>query len=199
MMPLLSMMKPEPSPSCLPVSARGAGPGTPNCSRSMRFQGSSTAKRRMNLVLWMVTTAPFTRSTSGATLPTSTPGGRPAPAPAGGAACADGGAPAIVGSATATTAASAAAADRRRSATVDDDAASRVIRRQRHGDLVAEHHADAVLAELSAEVSEHLMAVLELDAKIPRWEHLDDAPLKFYMLFSTHRRADLTCSNVLGQ
>src|SRR6185437_13807377 len=36
-------------------------------------QGSGATKRRMYLVLWMVTTAPLTRSTSGATDPGSTP------------------------------------------------------------------------------------------------------------------------------
>jgi cardiolipin synthase len=45
-----------------------------------------------------------------------------------------------------------------------------------------------VLPELSAEMGEHLVAVLELDAKISRRQDLDDAPLKLYMLLSTHRR-----------
>jgi hypothetical protein len=80
-MPDLSTMKPDPSPSCFSRWARGAG--MPNCSRIIRLHGSSTAKRRMNLVLWMVTTAPLTRSTSGATVP----GSAPVPAaPGGGAA-----------------------------------------------------------------------------------------------------------------
>ena len=70
-MPDLSTMNPEPSPSCFSRVAGGAG--IPNCSRNIRFHGSSTARRRMNFVLWMVTTAPLTRSTSGATVPGSTP------------------------------------------------------------------------------------------------------------------------------
>jgi hypothetical protein len=43
------------------------------------------------------------------------------------------------------------------------------------------------------------MTILELDAKVPSRQHLDDAPLKFDMLFSTHSRADLTRSKVPGQ
>jgi cardiolipin synthase len=37
-------------------------------------------------------------------------------------------------------------------------------------------------------MGEHLVPVLELDAKIPRRQDLDDPPLEFYMLFSTHQR-----------
>src|SRR5262245_31481940 len=163
-MPDLSTMNPEPRPSCFSRCARGAG--IPNCSRSIRFHGSSMAKRRMNFVLWMVTTAPFTRSTSGATVP----GSAPVPAaPGGGAACA--------------TAAATLTA-------INDDAAGRIIRRQGDGDLVAENHANAVLAQLSAEMGEQLVAVVQLDAEISSGQHLDDAALEFYVLLSTHRRRE---------
>src|SRR4051812_40757149 len=47
-----------------------------------------------------------------------------------------------------------------------------------------------MLAQLAAEMGEHLMAVLELDAEVPRREHLYDAPLELYVLFSTHRRRE---------
>src|SRR5262249_52622000 len=56
--------------------------------------------------------------------------------------------------------------------------------------LVAENHANAVLAQLAAQMGEHLMAVLELDAKISSGQHLDDAPLEFYVLLTTHRRRE---------
>ena len=116
----------------------------------------------MNFVLWIVTTAPFTRSTSGATVPGSAPGG---------------------GAARATDAATAAAAAL---AAINDDTAGRIIRRQGDGHLVAENHANAVLPKLAAEVSEHLMAVLELDAEITRRQDLDHAALEFNVLFATH-------------
>src|SRR4029077_3537439 len=79
---------------------------------------------------------------------------------------------------------------RERLAAINDDAASRIIGRQGDGHLVAENHANAMLAQLSAEMGEHLMAVLELDAEISRGEHFDHAPLKLYVLFSTHRRRE---------
>src|SRR6185436_6165721 len=146
-------------------------------------------KRRMNLVLWMVTTAPFTRSTSGATVPGSAP---EATAPGGGAPCAS--------VATTLAAAAQSAAVRRpektvvahracgaeRLAAINDDAAGRIIGREGDRHLVAENHANAVLAQLPPEVGEDLMAILELDPEISGGEHLDDAPLELYMLFSTH-------------
>src|SRR3954471_16599836 len=139
-------MNPDPSASCFSRVACGAAP--PNCSRSIRLQGSSTAKRRMNFVLWMVTTAPFTRSTSGATVP----GSAPPPAAPGGAA--------------------ARAQVAARLTAINDDAASRIIGRQGDRHLVAENHANAMFAQFSTEMGEHLMAVLELDAEISRREHL---------------------------
>jgi hypothetical protein len=48
-------------------------------------------------------------------------------------------------------------------------------------------------------MGQYLVTILELDAKVPSWQHFDDAPLKFDMLFSTHSRADLTRSKVPGQ
>jgi len=69
---------------------------------------------------------------------------------------------------------------------------------ERHGDLVPENDADAVLPELSAEVSQHLVLVLELDAEISRRQHLDDAPLKSILLFSAHG-GELTRSQGPGQ
>src|SRR6185503_4104590 len=141
-MPDLSMMKPDPSPSCFSRWARGAG--IPNCSRSIRLQGSSIAKRRMYFVLWIVTTAPFTRSTSGATVP----GSAPVPAaPGGGAARAA----AAARTPNVRNVAAHPRLARERLAAIDDDAAGRIIGRQDDGDLVAENHANAVLAQLSAE------------------------------------------------
>src|SRR3954451_20269865 len=102
----------------------------------------------MNFVLWMVTTAPLTRSTRGATEPDSTP-----------VMAAPGGGTAQAGAANRNAAAKALTA-------VDDNAARGVIGRERHGDLIAQNDADSVLAELAPEVGEHLMAVLELDSKI---------------------------------
>src|SRR5690242_19857117 len=43
-----------------------------------------------------------------------------------------------------------------------------------------------MLAELAAEVSKHLVPVLELDAEISRGQNLDHPALKLYVLFSTH-------------
>src|SRR6185436_7714944 len=111
------MMNPEPSPSCFSRVPCGAGP--PNCSRSIRLHGSSIAKRRMNFVLWMVTTAPLTRS------------------------------------------ASAAAAAANTLAAINDDTARRIIGRQGDRHLVAKNHTNAVLAQLAAEMSQHLMAVFQ--------------------------------------
>ena len=65
----------------------------------------------------------------------------------------------------------AAASDSARAArlaAINDDAAGRIIRREGDRHLVAENHANAVLAQLAAEVGEHLVAVLELDAEISR-------------------------------
>jgi cardiolipin synthase len=56
-----------------------------------------------------------------------------------------------------------------------------------------------VLAQLAAEMREDLVPVLELDAKIARRQHLDDAPLKLYMLFAAHGGTDLTRSQGPGQ
>src|SRR5687767_511122 len=107
----------------------------------------------------MVTTAPLTRSTSGATETASVAGGgdtaqaaRPAP--------------------------TSSAAPSRALPAIDDDASRRVIRRERNRDLVAKDDTDAVLAQLAAEMGEHLVAVLELDAEITRREDFDDAALK---------------------
>src|SRR6185503_7997361 len=164
--PDLSTMNPEPSPSCFSRVPRGSP--MPNWSRSMRLHGSSIAKRRMNFVLWMVTTAPLTRSTSGATVP----GSAPVPtAPGGGAAC------------TAAAAATTLPA-------INDDTARRIIGRQRDGHLVAENHANPVLAQLAAEMSQNLMAVFQLDAKISGGQHLDHAALELYVLLTTHRRRE---------
>src|SRR4029077_20555327 len=95
----------------------------------------------------------------------------PAAAPGGGAACAARGPP-----------------RRRGLAAGNDDAARRIIRREGDGDLVPEHHADAVFPELPPQMGEHLVAVLELDAKISRRQDLDDPPLEFNMLLSAHQR-----------
>jgi hypothetical protein len=73
-----------------------------------------------------------------------------------------------------------------RSTSVDDDSAGGIVRRQRDSDLVAKDDADAVLAQLAPEVSQDLMAILKLDAKVSSRQDLDDSPLKLYMLFSTH-------------
>jgi hypothetical protein len=162
----------------------------------------------MNFVLLMVTTAPLTRSTSGATDPASV-----ATAPGGGAAPAEGASASELASSAALAAVDQprllAAVDQPRLlaavdhprllAAVDDDSARRVIRGQRHGDLVTEDDTDAVLPELAAEVRQDLVPVLELDAEISRRQHLDDAPLKFYMLFAAHGGANLTRSQGTGQ
>jgi hypothetical protein len=84
-------------------------------------------------------------------------------------------------------------------AAVDNNPTRRIIRGQRHGDLVSEDDANPVLAELSTEVRENLVLVLELDAKVARRQDLDDAPLKLYMLFAAHGGADLTRSRRPGQ
>jgi hypothetical protein len=141
--------------------------------------------RRMNFVLLIVTTAPLTRSTSGATLPASV-----ATAPGGGAATADGGH---------ARQAAASPSGTRPLAAINDNPARGIIRGESDGDLVTEDDADAVLAQFTAEVREDLMPVLELDAKIAGGQHLDDASLKLYMLFAAHGGADLTRSQGLGQ
>jgi hypothetical protein len=64
--------------------------------------------------------------------------------------------------------ATSAARKRRRLAAIDDNASSRIIRSERHRDLVTEDDADSVLSELTAEVGEDLVSVLELDAEISR-------------------------------
>ena len=74
-----------------------------------------------------------------------------------------------------------------RLASIHDDAAGRIVRGQRNRDLVAEHDADAVLAQFATKMGENLMAVLKLDLEIARWQDLDHAPLEFYVFFSTHR------------
>jgi len=51
--------------------------------------------------------------------------------------------------------------------------------------LVAEHDADAVLAQLAAKMSEDLVAILQLDLEIARWQDFDHAALEFYVFFST--------------
>jgi hypothetical protein len=147
----------------------------------------------MYFVLLIVTTAPLTRSTSGATVPDSV-------ATAPGGATANAGAPARA-------AASIAKALERLTAVnqprvlpaVDNNPARRIIRGERHGDLVTENDADAVLAELAAEVRQYLVPVLELDAEVSRRQYLDDASLKLYMLFATHGGANLTRSQGPGQ
>jgi hypothetical protein len=141
----------------------------------------------------------LTRSTSGATVPESPPS-----APGGAAAETSALARAhsrrpASGARRLAVAIGPGAVDRRGLAAVDNNSARRVIRGERHRDLVAEDDADAVLAELPAEVRENLMLVLELDAKIARRQHLDDAPLKLDMLFSAHGGADLTRSSRPGQ
>jgi len=72
-------------------------------------------------------------------------------------------------------------------AAIDDDAAGRIVRSQRDRDLVAEHDANAVLAQLAAKMGEDLVAILQLDLEIARWQDLDHAALEFYVFFSTHR------------
>src|SRR5204862_3450796 len=87
----------------------------------------------------------------------------------------------------------AAAVIRRRSSTstaVDDDPAGRIVRGQRHGHLVAENDADAVLAQLPPQVREHLVAVLELDLEVAGGQHLDDSALEFYVLFAAHEGSE---------
>jgi len=69
---------------------------------------------------------------------------------------------------------------------VDDDAAGRIVGRERHRDLVAEHDADAVLAQFAAQVCEHLVAILKLDTKVTGGQNFDHAALKLYVLFSSH-------------
>jgi hypothetical protein len=49
-----------------------------------------------------------------------------------------------------------------------------------------------VLAQLAAEVSEDLMAVFQLDAKISRGQHLDDAALELYVLLRPIGGGNLT-------
>src|SRR6188768_1020842 len=151
-MPVRSTMKPEPRPSCF--SRRPWGAGAPNCSRIIRVHGSSTANRRMNFVLWMVTTALLTRSTSGATVPTSPMAGA---APGGGAAIAAGAKP----SASETLAA------------INDDAARRIIRRQGDSDFVAKNHTNAMLTKLASEVRKDLVTIFQLDTKVARRQHFD--------------------------
>src|SRR3982751_4302792 len=123
----------------------------------------------------MLTTAPLTRSTSGAPVP----GSAPVPtAPGGGAAMA------------AAPAASTLAA-------INDDTAARIIGREGDRDLVAENHADAMLAQLAAEVGQDLVPVFQLDPEVSGWQHFDHAALELYVLLSTHRRREpyaLWCS-----
>jgi hypothetical protein len=145
----------------------------------------------MNFVLLMVTTAPLTRSTSGAT---DVPDVSAPDVPAGG-----GGAERPHTGTAATMKATVRLAWRVRLATIDDDAPGGVIWRQRDRDLVPQDDPDTMLAKLAPQMGEDLMAVLELDAKVSGGKDLDDPTLKFDMLFSTHRRADLTRSGVLGQ
>src|ERR1019366_1881245 len=76
---------------------------------------------------------------------------------------------------------------KRRSAAIDDNPARRIVRRQRHRHLVAEHDTDAVLAQLSPEVSQHLVSIFELDTKVAGGQHFDHAALKLYVFFSSHR------------
>ena len=73
------------------------------------------------------------------------------------------------------------------SAAVDDDSARRIVRRQRHRNLIAEHDTDAVLAQLAPEVSQHLVSIFELDTKVAGGQHFDHAALKLYVFFSSHR------------
>src|SRR4051812_46667965 len=72
------------------------------------------------------------------------------------------------------------------SAAVDDDTAGGIVRGEGHGDLVPEHHADAVLAQLASEMGQDLVTVLQLDLEIACRQDLDDAALKFYVLFAAH-------------
>src|SRR4051794_8412979 len=116
----------------------------------------------------MVTPAPLTRSTSGATVP----GSAPVPtAPGGGAAM-------------------AAAAAASTLAAINDDTAARIIGREGDRDLVAENHADAMLAQLAAEVGQDLVPVFQLDPEVSGWQHFDHAALELYVLLSTHRRRE---------
>src|SRR3982751_5800596 len=116
----------------------------------------------------MLTTAPLTRSTSGATVP----GSAPVPtAPGGGAAM-------------------AAAAAASTLAAINDDTAARIIGREGDRDLVAGNHADAMLAQLAAEVGPDLVPVFQLDPEVSGWQHFDHAALELYVLLSTHRRRE---------
>ena len=145
----------------------------------------------MNFVLLIVTTAPLTRSTSGATVPDSVataPGRRRAER-------ADG----ATDDARRDDESASGASEAPRLAAIDHNPAGRIIRGERDGDLVTEDDADAVLAQLAPEVREDLVPVLELDAKIARRQHLDDASLKLYMLFAAQGGANLTRSQGPGQ
>jgi hypothetical protein len=57
---------------------------------------------------------------------------------------------------------------------IDDEAAGRIVRRDRDGDPVTEHHADPVAADLARELGQHLVAVVELDPKVTAFRDQDD-------------------------
>jgi hypothetical protein len=44
-----------------------------------------------------------------------------------------------------------------------------------------------VFAQFAPKMGEDLVAVLQLDLEIARWQDLDHAALEFYVFFSTHR------------
>src|SRR4051812_3080065 len=151
------MMKPEPR-LCWVSRLTGPSP-RPKRSRKYWVSGSSRTARRMILVLWIVTTELLTLSTRGATdRPTS-----------------EGVGAAWASSSAATNRTAAEIDTRGLSAAVDDDPAGGIVGGQGHRDLVSEHHADPVLAQLAPEVGQDLVTVLQLDLEIASRQDLDDA------------------------
>ena len=71
--------------------------------------------------------------------------------------------------------------------TIDDEAAGRIVGRDRDGDAIAEHDADPVASDLARELGQDLVAVVELDPKVPAFRDQDDFAVEMNKLFFAQR------------
>ena len=63
---------------------------------------------------------------------------------------------------------------------IDDEAARRVVRRHRDGHAVTKDDANAVATNLTGELGQNLVAVVELDAKVAALRDQDDLAVEMY-------------------
>lgn len=69
---------------------------------------------------------------------------------------------------------------------VDDPASSGVIGAHRHGDPIAEDHADSVASHLACQMGQDLEAVICFYAKQSTGQHFHNGTIHFDMIFFRH-------------